>query len=484
MEKIVKPNIEGEMDEFQRLSQDLKRDEDIDVSVDEIVNAFNNSKEETLTDDIWVNLENTESNEVEKGDWDTVMGIAKTYKKTNPIKLKKSIRDGDYSRPLIVKIGDRYILVAGNTRLCTAAAMGVNPKVFIANINGDKELNEKWSQKYKNSIDCNNPKGFSQRAHCQGKKKVNEDESLAGGNADNMTLVKLAKKHDAKGYYHILDMVKSLKKELDMGVGIEMEHTKDESVAMEIALDHLWEDPSYYSKLKKMEIDEKEVKGNKKIDKNLTNNQQEMVYGIVDIVKKIKNIDNRKSVAKDMIKKFKEENIKFDYDEFLNMCGCVDEIETKEQTMASSSGSYEGNAFGPMIKREIHKIHNSKLNEEQEIDEVTDASSSGQYDVPLFGGTKGRKNPLSIGGPDTIYKGRAVKDKKFPKWGGPDSVFVKVKEKCKKFPYCNQGNTGAIELVKEDEEIKTAITETSKKYGIPYEELEKIVLNEISKIFI
>lgn len=32
-------------------------------------------------------------------------------------------------------------------------------------------LKEKWSAKYKKSIDCNNPKGFSQRAHCQGKKK-------------------------------------------------------------------------------------------------------------------------------------------------------------------------------------------------------------------------------------------------------------------------------------------------------------------------
>jgi len=34
-----------------------------------------------------------------------------------------------------------------------------------------KTKNEDWSQKYKNSIDCNNPKGFSQKAHCQGKKK-------------------------------------------------------------------------------------------------------------------------------------------------------------------------------------------------------------------------------------------------------------------------------------------------------------------------
>ena len=34
-----------------------------------------------------------------------------------------------------------------------------------------ERINEKWSQKYKKSIDCNNPKGFSQKAHCQGRKK-------------------------------------------------------------------------------------------------------------------------------------------------------------------------------------------------------------------------------------------------------------------------------------------------------------------------
>ena len=34
-----------------------------------------------------------------------------------------------------------------------------------------KQKNEKWSDKYKKSIDCNNPKGFSQRAHCQGRNK-------------------------------------------------------------------------------------------------------------------------------------------------------------------------------------------------------------------------------------------------------------------------------------------------------------------------
>lgn len=39
-------------------------------------------------------------------------------------------------------------------------------------------INEEWSSKYKRSINCSNPKGFSQRAHCQGRKK---NENFADG---------------------------------------------------------------------------------------------------------------------------------------------------------------------------------------------------------------------------------------------------------------------------------------------------------------
>ena len=38
----------------------------------------------------------------------------------------------------------------------------------------EEELTEKWSEKYKKSINCSNPKGFSQKAHCAGKHKKNE----------------------------------------------------------------------------------------------------------------------------------------------------------------------------------------------------------------------------------------------------------------------------------------------------------------------
>lgn len=39
-------------------------------------------------------------------------------------------------------------------------------------------ITEKWSAKYKRSINCANPKGFSQRAHCAGRKKNESVENI------------------------------------------------------------------------------------------------------------------------------------------------------------------------------------------------------------------------------------------------------------------------------------------------------------------
>jgi hypothetical protein len=47
---------------------------------------------------------------------------------------------------------------------------------FWKNYKKEEEVREKWSEKYKKSINCNNPKGFSQRAHCQGRKKRLKEE--------------------------------------------------------------------------------------------------------------------------------------------------------------------------------------------------------------------------------------------------------------------------------------------------------------------
>ena len=44
-----------------------------------------------------------------------------------------------------------------------------------------------WSKKYKSSIDCDNPKGFSQKAHCQGKAK-NENMKMKLNLEEKMNL--------------------------------------------------------------------------------------------------------------------------------------------------------------------------------------------------------------------------------------------------------------------------------------------------------
>jgi hypothetical protein len=41
----------------------------------------------------------------------------------------------------------------------------------------EENTNEEWSEKYKKSIDCSHPKGFSQKAHCQGLKKKSKSET-------------------------------------------------------------------------------------------------------------------------------------------------------------------------------------------------------------------------------------------------------------------------------------------------------------------
>jgi hypothetical protein len=48
-------------------------------------------------------------------------------------------------------------------------------------------------------------------------------------------------------------MEKQLKNQLNKGMKVEMEHTKDKVKAKEIAMDHLFEDPKYYDKLEKIE---------------------------------------------------------------------------------------------------------------------------------------------------------------------------------------------------------------------------------------
>ena len=114
-----------------------------------------------------------------------------------------------------------------------------------------------WSDKYKRSINCDSPKGFSQRAHCAARKKRAEGESTKSKSPFNeMHEVKSHKSVEQIAKKHRLE-VSFVKKQLEMGIPIEHEHTKDKDLATDIALQHLGEIPDYYTRLKKMEASAK-----------------------------------------------------------------------------------------------------------------------------------------------------------------------------------------------------------------------------------
>lgn len=129
-----KKYLKSEMDEIERVVQHLNRSENINVSVEDVYQALDNAVEVKIPDEVWNKLENTECNQIQKGDMKKVMALAKKYNKQDPRELRKALKSGDYKRPLILKFGERFHLVAGNTRLCTAAAMGMKPQVLIGEI--------------------------------------------------------------------------------------------------------------------------------------------------------------------------------------------------------------------------------------------------------------------------------------------------------------------------------------------------------------
>jgi hypothetical protein len=66
-------------------------------------------------------------------------------------------------------------------------------------------------------------------------------------------------------------------------------------------------------------MDEKFIYESKsKIKSEISGNDYQMVSGIIDILKKVKDVDNRMDIAKDMIEQFKREDIKFDYENFID----------------------------------------------------------------------------------------------------------------------------------------------------------------------
>jgi hypothetical protein len=346
------------------------------------------------------------------------------------------------------------------------------------------------------------------------------EQSLEGGLADGKTLMDLAQKHayddstDSTSKDKIKDMYKKLKLELDKGIKVEMEHTKSRVMAKEIAMDHLFEDPNYYNKLKKVEGKKSWEKSAKRqfskdlqIDKDFTEFKKRAQkdndnYGTPNVtvddpyIKKRKwsrpgkdtNIEEAEGysdfypggktpgLTTDVLNTIltnigkkgledKEDRNEKPKNKFRNS----KKKETKEATGSGSSGAYSAPVFGgddafwERSRSETPKLKESDT-EKVEAKEATTTGSSGAYETPSM-----------------WAKSTSKKD-----WGPsrktqiPGGGFVKIKKKCTKFPYCNQGDITNVKISK-NESVKEAIKSVAKKLNIGENVIITILEHEYEK---
>ena len=166
-----------------------------------------------------------------------------------------------------------------------------------------------------------------------------------------------------------------------------------------------------------------------------------------------------------------------------------EDSETSESTGSGSAGGFEAPLFSETkqeiqekcwtgfkqkgMKKKGNRMVPNCVREGEEDDikkveatEATGSGSSGSYETTSF-----------------LAKSQNKKD-----WRGksktqiPGGKFVQVKKKCQKFPYCNQGDIKALKIF-ENEKVKKAIQNISKKHNISENVIKTIIAYEYENTF-
>lgn len=129
------PDIEAERGEFERVAHTFNVDEDTLMFL-----AKEEGRLTPLNNGVWNILENTDSTQIGKGDWDDVKACSEAH---TPVrdweKLKTSLEQKKQEdAPIIIKVEDTYHLVSGNTRLMVSRALGITPQVLIFEYKHDR----------------------------------------------------------------------------------------------------------------------------------------------------------------------------------------------------------------------------------------------------------------------------------------------------------------------------------------------------------
>jgi len=123
---FIAPDVFAELGEFQRVGELFGIDSATLMYV-----AQTEGELVLLRNSVWEQLGNTDSHNIDAGDWDTVAHHSDAVKR-NYIDLRNKIQVGhQIDAPIILKYRSEYHLVSGNTRLMVSRALGIMPVVLL-----------------------------------------------------------------------------------------------------------------------------------------------------------------------------------------------------------------------------------------------------------------------------------------------------------------------------------------------------------------
>lgn len=124
--QFISPDIEKEHGEFDRIAKEMNLDPDVLVFL-----AKDEGRLVELGKEMWSNLENTDSFDIEKDEWHKVEDHSVHNKRDWQSLREKMNNRQSLDAPIIMKYEGRYHLVSGNTRLMVARALGIVPQVLL-----------------------------------------------------------------------------------------------------------------------------------------------------------------------------------------------------------------------------------------------------------------------------------------------------------------------------------------------------------------
>lgn len=125
---FIKPSLEYEVGEIERTADHFNIDrEDFRKK---FLKEFEGAVPEYLPSDEWNTLENSDSNDITLGDWESVKYHANHIGRDWE-SIRNKMQNGDeIEAPIILNLNNQLYLIAGNTRLMVAKALGIMPKVI------------------------------------------------------------------------------------------------------------------------------------------------------------------------------------------------------------------------------------------------------------------------------------------------------------------------------------------------------------------